>query len=473
MALSAYECWSEGSVSRVCMCPGRVCSGCSALRVSEAVYESVCGFPRSLAYSRLSRDKSRSVPLSLGSPEEMAGSWRGGAEGPPLSDGGWPRSRSLSASSLGPPPSSGPYSDEEESELEERGDRSQVLSATLESLRGIMYRSVPATPGHSRIPVLSRRGTAPALGGWETPGEHPTKESLLDVDKDFSPEYLPFDLQKFLEHKPAHDGTQQRVTELGEQLEEARQLDGPVSSDQEVQTQPKHGQETYSQCRMIQWLTAELHSKGQLYQRTLKLLVQLLSGTSPAADVKADLVEMLRARLKERDEQLQALTHSVLSRGLSRGSQTDSEAEPGSVALRLKEKDNLLVQVLVDQERQAARHQQTTEQLLNCVMERDRVIQELSDSHREAAADLAEQLQALQAQLSARDRELAERRGLQAAAAQECFSELASMRALLEHKDQLILDLLDGGRERDQLLSCLQQHVTEGTLLKVTMKHTL
>eukprot|EP00061_Rhincodon_typus_P000056 g10283.t1 len=76
----------------------RPCSGCSAFTVTE----SVCGLPWSPARGPLSRDKSRSVPLGLGSPEKEEARWRGRADWPALSDGGWPRSRSASASSLGP-----------------------------------------------------------------------------------------------------------------------------------------------------------------------------------------------------------------------------------------------------------------------------------------------------------------------------------------------------------------------------------
>lgn len=74
MALSKYEFWSD----KWDMCPhfiktgkrcrkGKGCEGCDALRVSDSVYESVCGIPRHLPSQTykllLSRDKSQSMPL--------------------------------------------------------------------------------------------------------------------------------------------------------------------------------------------------------------------------------------------------------------------------------------------------------------------------------------------------------------------------------------------------------------------------
>ncbi|XP_060706787.1 early endosome antigen 1 [Hemiscyllium ocellatum] len=597
LALSAYECWSLESRPWGCACPGRSCSGCSAFRVSDAAYESVCRFPRRLAPLRLSRDKSRSMPLDwgvLGCSPGQAGGWGAsrwrGAEGSPRSDGGWPRSRSLSASSLGAPPSSEPYSDDTLSEEEGEGDGGHwrwALSAALASLRAIAHRPVPVTPRGSKIPVRTRAGTEPALGARHTPGEYPSgiEDSFPEMDADLSAEYLPFDLRKFLEHDPPQrDSAEQMIAELQKHLETARhhiqtlekQLNGAVCSDQQqIQVQPNAGQDSDSEVLLTKWLTSQLHSKERLLQQCLELLRQLLSGSSSVQDVKTDLVEKLRDQLRERDGELQgaagdtcaaaqerdieaeglrtalrqkdldlkrltevvarneemiqmlggtlkekdtvaeqleaqcknlkevgsrrerermaslqekdhliaqlrvalnnsikdveALTDSVLSRGLESG----CESEPAPLGLRLKEKAELLGRMLSDQERRDVDHREAIADLLSIIGKRDQVIQELSQRHREVLASEAEKVRSLRTQLSAREREVAKLQTLQSTRVQECLTELEDLRGILEHKDQVILGLLEDGQARDRLLSTLQEQLSESVLLKVTMKQTL
>ncbi|GCB79629.1 hypothetical protein scyTo_0019575 [Scyliorhinus torazame] len=97
----------------------------------------------------------------------------------------------------------------------------------------------------------------------------------------------------------------------------------------------------------------------------------------------------------------------------------------------------------------------------------------MSASYLETLALQGREAGDLKQQLSARDKELEELAKLDTTESQDRFIELAALRTLLDDKDQLILNLLEDGKERDCVLSCLQEQLRDCALLKVSMKQTL
>ncbi|XP_067829934.1 uncharacterized protein si:ch73-95l15.5 [Heptranchias perlo] len=585
LLMSEYECWSESSSSSqldCCRCQNRNCFGCNALRVSDSNYESVCKIPRRLATAlakgdlfQLSRDKSRSMPLDWLRTPERRGSSGSSSERSLYSESSQPNFRSLSVSSLGAVPGS---------EREGEGpvfDDSLSLPAAVQWMRGIVYRPLAALPG-SKIPIRVRTATPRRQLSFSR-----DQESLQELRSEFSAEYLPLNLEKFLEHKYKPNELQQTVGQLREQLEAARtqittlesKREESVASDQELSLQSKGslGERSYDpqrQHRMVQRLACELHSKEQLLQECVQLFKQLTSGSRCVADVEADMIEKLRVRLKDRDEALEraadekfsaieekeaevqclrlalrekdhdvsrlsqvlihneeminmlnhtlkqkdtavgqletlckstkqvcgqreekrvialqekdsliaqlqaalqnstkdveALTDSLLSQGL-----TDGPDTPARLCQQLKDKERLLSQVLAEQTHRSADHERLVEELLNNVDNKDQVIKEMSDRHRETLARQVQEIHVINQQLAARDKEIGKWAKLESTAAQEQFTELAHLKALLDDKDQMILKLLEDGQEKDRVLSCLQGQLCDSTLLKVTMKQTL
>ncbi|XP_041068173.1 uncharacterized protein si:ch73-95l15.5 [Carcharodon carcharias] len=183
---------------------------------------------------------------------------------------------------------------------------------------------------------------------------------------------------------------------------------------------------------------------------------------------KDSIISQLQAALQNRAKDVEALTDSLLSQGLSEGS--DSSAR---LCLRLKDKERLLSQALVEQDRQATEQVKAIEELLNSIGRKDQVIKEISDRHMETLAVHTQEAHALKQQLSAKAKELDKLAKLDSTAAQECFIELAHLKMLLDDKDQLIVNLLDDGKARDQVLLCLQDQLRDSVLLKVGVKQTL
>ncbi|GCB79633.1 hypothetical protein scyTo_0019578 [Scyliorhinus torazame] len=202
LAMSEYECWSErgGSQPHACACQHRNCSGCSAIRVSDSTYESVCRIPRRLARAlakghlfQLSKTKSQSMPLDwLQVPEGRSPSassssvqslWAGS------------QSRSLSVASLGAAPDS---ERESEDQVFDEGSPPPGLPLGRSLLlwaRGIEYRPVRSPP-NSKIPVRIRSAVSSHSA---TPQRELSfasdEESFGDPRSPFTAEYLPFDLE--------------------------------------------------------------------------------------------------------------------------------------------------------------------------------------------------------------------------------------------------------------------------------------
>ncbi|XP_067865254.1 myosin-11 isoform X2 [Heterodontus francisci] len=554
LVMSEYECWSEHSRSDLnpCVCQHKNCSGCSAIRVSDSTYESVCKIPRRLARAlakghlfQLSKKKSQSMPLDwLRAPEQRASSCSSVQS--LYTDGPDPSSRSLSVSSLGAGLSSDRESEDQvfDDSMSPSSTLDQSLAAMVQWIRGISYRPVHTLPS-SKIPIHIRNDARATSSCSETPRRRLSfgrdEGSFWELKSEFSAEYLPFNLEKFLKHESKPDGLQETVRQLNEQLQAARNLiqtlEGRLkdtdTSGQELglQTPGKshlglcsHG--TKCQQQMIQHLACELHSKEQLLQECVELLKQMASGARSVTDVNTDMVEKLRARLKERDEalersaderfaaieereteveqlrvalrekdrdlsrlgdvltcnedminmlnhtmkkkdnvikqletlceslkevwsqrdeermhalrekdriiaqlqtalqncakDLEALTDSLLSQGLEHGSDSST-----SLYLQLKDKEQLLSQVLSEWNRKCAKHEKVIEELLNKVADKDRILKEMSDHHLEKLAIQAQE------------------------------------------------NLLEDGREKDRVLTSLQGQLHDSMLLKVTMKQTL
>ncbi|XP_078392175.1 uncharacterized protein LOC144674958 [Cetorhinus maximus] len=377
LAMSEYECWSEqsGSEFNPCSCQHRNCSGCSAIRVSDSTYESVCKIPRRLARAlskghlfQLSKNKSQSMPLDwLRSPERRVSS--SSSVQSLYTNSSQPHSRSTSISSLGAVPSS-----EKESEdlvfddsLCQSSTLDQSLATMLQWMRAVVYRPVHTLPS-SKIPVRIWSRSGLMSNSSETPQRQLSfggdEDSFQELRSKFSVEYLPFNLEKFHKHEPKRDGLQQTVRQLSEQLEAARthiqSLEAQLKEKERVsprqelslQTRTKSSLgdqscEMYCQNQMIQRLICELHSKEQLLQECVELISQLTGGTRSVTDAEMDIVGKLRVRLKDRDKALQQSADEKFA------AVEEKEAEIGQLRSVLREKDqdvNRLSELLANNE---------------------------------------------------------------------------------------------------------------------------
>ncbi|XP_069491116.1 TATA element modulatory factor-like isoform X2 [Ambystoma mexicanum] len=352
MALSEYESWSERS-GNCCPeggCRSRTCYSCSAFRVPDSEYESVCHMPRQLRRLRpdvlyqLSRDKSRSMPMDLQRPSRSSSLGGGGS-----SYGG--SVRSLRIGSLGAAMSASNMSldtalDSEGDPFEDpRSPRS--LLEVAETIRGIEYHPVTSPP-HCKIPVRVSRGSvgstppSPILkleyDGVGVQGNGTGLESPRHVD--FCPDLLQELSDEYLNLTPQvpsvivsnHDGT--APTHSGPPPKAQENGGDPVEHQHHILDKagscsiPQHES-------LIRRLTESLHSKEGLLQDCVGLLKTLRFGNEPLTDVKGALIEKLQQRLKERDQALQRAADDKFSALELK----EEEAERLRQALREKDRD--------------------------------------------------------------------------------------------------------------------------------------
>ncbi|XP_069093289.1 putative leucine-rich repeat-containing protein DDB_G0290503 isoform X2 [Pleurodeles waltl] len=384
MALSEYESWSERNTN-CCQeggCRSKTCYGCSAFRVPDSEYESVCHVPRQLRRLRpdtlfqLSRDKSRSMPMDLQRPSRTSSlSGGGGSYGGSV--------RSLRVGSLGGTMSISNMS--LDTALDVEGDpfedpRSphspRGLLEAAETIRCIEYHPVTSPP-HSKIPVRVSRGsvgstpTSPSAKleydgtGGQANGtcvESPHRVELCpDLLQELSDEYLSLRPQKLPVFRKLQQSVQQLKKQLQAAQEEIRALKemSPGSSTNHGTRMPlysssptlaqengsipveQHLLERGHSCSipqhesMIRRLTESLHSKEEILKDCVGLLKAVRFGNEPSMDVKGALIEKLQQRLKERDLALQQAADNKFSALKLK----EEEADQLRQALREKDRD--------------------------------------------------------------------------------------------------------------------------------------
>nr|XP_033772083.1 uncharacterized protein LOC117346510 isoform X2 [Geotrypetes seraphini] len=350
MALSEYESWSEqgGGKCQDRECRGKDCFGCSAFRVDDADFEAVCGIPRRLrglqpgTLSRLSRNKSRSMPLDgLLSPGSPRLAYLGG--GSCRSPGSFSfSSMSISNLSLNTAP------DSEGDPFEDLPISPRVLAEALTCVKGIEYRPV-RTPPRCKIPVRSphvrsprfprspigqqelRGGKRSHSGDFQTGGGSQGRihnddfsarggsqsdEALLQLLSDFPDEYLTFSPERLKRFRRVQQAFEQLKGELEEAQAELRTLKEAVPKSgsageemgetRELSLPERHRENTTQQRdQLIQCLTESLHRKEEVLQDCLGLLRSVKPGSNLTPEPREALVEKLRLRLKDRDRALE------------------------------------------------------------------------------------------------------------------------------------------------------------------------
>ncbi|XP_062903951.1 uncharacterized protein si:ch73-95l15.5 isoform X2 [Mobula hypostoma] len=468
MSLAGYECWAEGSEAEPghCSCPDRRCLGCSAFRVSDYEYDAVCPVPRRLARALATGNfpRSKSIGELAGvdlSPVSRAGS--------PWLSRPLPVARSLSTSSLGAASCSA-WGSGSDSDVGSNGGAwsedwagpspEQTLADLARQLEGATYRPVRA-PLHSRIPVLVRGGAGRTASGLDTPRQRLSYTGDEESELDVWDEYRPFNLEKLIQpqHKP---GIPSQVTEqrkegkAGEILVTEKEAGGRPGATQELST--------YTGCRLIQGLARDLRSKERLLEECVKLISQLSSSNKSTDGPDDNGIRTLCLWLDKREEGLEALSDSLLARGLPEG--PDSLA---GLCQRLQDKEQLLSEAQAKLSRQKEDQDKVIQELSRSLAEKDRLIQEFTAQEGWAQASHAQEMSRVSLELKGREAKIRRLSELQTSSTRSHNAERLHLQALLHSKDQLILGLLEDGRSRDRILSEIQERLAP----KVNVKHTL
>ncbi|XP_024252243.2 uncharacterized protein LOC112230241 isoform X3 [Oncorhynchus tshawytscha] len=178
---------------------------------------------------------------------------------------------------------------------------------------------------------------------------------------------------------------------------------------------------------------------------------------------KESLLLCLKEALKSSQKDMQALSDSVISQGVSGG------GAEGALASQLKEKESLVIAWLQDREEHSAAMCREFSKLTTALQDYQGIVQEQQQNHSQTVSSLSKQLNDLRE--SGKENKEAQRAWRSEMDDKE--REERKLRESLEKRDKLIEQVLLDSEERDHLLKELQQNLLNKLEPMIAVKHTL
>ncbi|KAI4884229.1 hypothetical protein NFI96_011604 [Prochilodus magdalenae] len=271
----------------------------------------------------------------------------------------------------------------------------------------------------------------------------------------------------------------EREAVLEAELSELKELERGLH--RELQTLRQAGRErerdlitlnTVLQCNqdVINHLRVELAEKTRTLQDVQKereIWKERDSALEATLQEKETLVSRLQEALESSHKDVQALSDSLIGRGLPGGG---AEA---ALASQLQEKETLLAACLKDQEHHTATMRQEISNLLKALKDTETAIQDQRQSHQQAITELTEQLQGTRIELREAIKE--NKQAEQAWHAEQAKRDLdeGRLRESLQKRDKLIEQVLLDAEKRDSMLMELHHNVSSKLEPRDALKHTL
>ncbi|XP_038832906.1 uncharacterized protein LOC120031293 isoform X1 [Salvelinus namaycush] len=182
---------------------------------------------------------------------------------------------------------------------------------------------------------------------------------------------------------------------------------------------------------------------------------------------KESLLLCLKQALESSQKDMQALSDSVISQGVSGG------GAEGALASQLKEKESLVIAWLQDREEHSATMCREVSKLTTALQDYQGIVQEQQQNHSQTVSSLSKQLNETANDLRERGKENKETQRAWRSEKEDKEREERKLRESLEKRDKLIEQVLLDSEERDHLLKELQQNLLNKFEPMIAVKHTL
>ncbi|XP_055759335.1 uncharacterized protein LOC129837305 isoform X2 [Salvelinus fontinalis] len=182
---------------------------------------------------------------------------------------------------------------------------------------------------------------------------------------------------------------------------------------------------------------------------------------------KESLLLCLKQALEISQKDMQALSDSVISQGVSGG------GAEGALASQLKEKESLVIAWLQDREEHSATMCREVSKLTTALQDYQGIVQEQQQNHSQTVSSLSKQLNETANDLRERGKENKETQRAWRSEKEDKEREERKLRESLEKRDKLIEQVLLDSEERDHLLKELQQNLLNKFEPMIAVKHTL
>ncbi|GAA6102957.1 uncharacterized protein si:ch73-95l15.5 [Tachysurus ichikawai] len=275
------------------------------------------------------------------------------------------------------------------------------------------------------------------------------------------------------------DARSEREEALESELNEPNEREISLQKELQVLQEASRGQErdlltlnSVLQCNqdVINHLQVELAEKTQSLQDMLKereLWKERHSALEKVLEEKEALITRLQQGIESSHNDVQALSDSLIGRGLPGG------GSEGALASQVREQESLLSVCLKDWEAHTATTRQEVSKLCTALEQAEAVIQNQSQSHKQAITELSEQLRDSRKELREmiKDTKLAEQAWKSERAKRDL--EEGRLRESLQKRDKLIEQVLLDAEKRDGMLIELHQDIFSKVEPRVGLKHTL
>ncbi|XP_071240476.1 myosin-13-like isoform X2 [Salvelinus alpinus] len=182
---------------------------------------------------------------------------------------------------------------------------------------------------------------------------------------------------------------------------------------------------------------------------------------------KESLLLCLKQALESSQKDMQALSDSVISQGVSGG------GAERALASQLKEKESLVIAWLQDREEHSATMCREVSKLTTALQDYQSIVQEQQQNHSQTVSSLSKQLNETANDLRERGKENKETQRAWRSEKEDKEREERNLRESLEKRDKLIEQVLLDSEERDHLLKELQQNLLNKFEPMIAVKHTL
>ncbi|XP_013384571.1 myomegalin, partial [Lingula anatina] len=196
-----------------------------------------------------------------------------------------------------------------------------------------------------------------------------------------------------------------------------------------------------------------LEREGREKEQHLAQLASALKGQQQAME---EIGDKNVHSLEEKEGVIKRLQDSLASREVAlqnalRDSAASKETIVEQLQQRLKEKDNLIEEIMADRSKAAVTNEEATRELLEKLRDKDGELKHLHESFNKDMATLNKELQQLQTELNRKDFELQSLENKATWAEEQQQEMLDKMRTALSEKDKTIESLVESAREKDKL----------------------
>ncbi|XP_077986186.1 uncharacterized protein LOC144440675 [Glandiceps talaboti] len=215
---------------------------------------------------------------------------------------------------------------------------------------------------------------------------------------------------------------------------------------------------------LLQDREGEIQQYSHSLKATQQVVEEAMGNHERVVAEKEAVIRSLQDSLQDKDDRMCRQADDVLRSSKNLGMMNgDEEYLIQDLNDRLKDRDNLLEEVMAERAKATTANEKATQDLMQVLQDKDQHIKDLNERHNRLVADKDNIIRELEKAVTERDRELQSIEDILIRAEQEQKLVLNKMKTALGEKDRTIEKLVESGREKDRLYRQMQNASSPNT----------